>query len=111
LYSYIKPGIASTKFFQTFDINDEQLVLPEDIVNLACDPIVTPASTPVRKKNASINVVSDELKNTVRTSIATGISVFSLYLQVDYTSYIIILSQGKRINQNETSNSEKKQKK
>jgi hypothetical protein len=49
LYSYIKPGIASTKFFQTFDINDEKQVLPEDIVNLACDPIVTPTSTPVRK--------------------------------------------------------------
>jgi len=102
LYSYIKPGIASTKFFQTFDINDEKHVLPEDIVrmqpfpppmatnvvecsaNLACDPIVTPTSTPVRKKNASIHVVSDELKKTVRTFIATDISVFSLYLQVDY---------------------------
>jgi hypothetical protein len=70
------------------------------------------AATPRNYRSSGCDMRGDLLK----CCSATGISVFSLYLQVDYyvctnTSYIIILSQGKRINQNETNNSAKKQKK
>ena len=103
LYSYIKHGVALKEFFQTFDINDAKYLLPEDIssiqtfppqmaneavdntANDACDAVVTPTSTPVRTIQASIDVVSYEVKDTVRALDTTGNLPRSIFL---YTVYL-----------------------
>jgi hypothetical protein len=98
IYSYSQRGVASTQFFQTFEINDAKYLLPEEIPSIQTFPPTLADKEIDNTANGAFDaVVTPFLQCQAHTHALTG-------------SSFVMLSQKRRININETNSIAKKRK-